>query len=65
MQPIPFNREDHIYRNDAFAEIVKDAVRFFNGTPALTLPPPERFAGAGVMLYITRESLSRMQNMAN
>ena len=54
MQTIPFNREDHIYRNDAFAEIVKDAVRFFNGTPALSLPPSERFAGAGVYaLYYT------------
>ena len=29
----PFNRQEHVYRNDAFAELVKDGVRFFNGTP--------------------------------
>ncbi len=44
----PFDRSEHVYRNDAFAELVKDAVRFFNGTPALTLPPPVPFLGRGV-----------------
>ena len=41
----PFDRQEHIYRNDAFAELVKDGVRFFNGTPVLDLPPEERFSG--------------------
>jgi hypothetical protein len=50
----PFNRQEHIYRNDAFAELVKDGVRFFNGTPVLSLPPEERFAGSGVYaIYYT------------
>ena len=49
-----FNREEHIYKNEAFAEIIKDAIRFFNGTPVVNLPPPERFTGAGVYaLYYT------------
>ena len=49
-----FDRSEHVYRNDAFAELVKDAVRFFNGTPVHTLPPPESFLGTGVYaLYYT------------
>lgn len=43
-----FDRNEHIYKNDAFAELVKDAVRFFNGTPVHNLPPPESFLGTGV-----------------
>lgn len=49
-----FDRSEHVYRNDAFVELVKDAVRFFSGTPVHTLPPPERFSGTGVYaLYYT------------
>ncbi|MEI6702462.1 MAG: Eco29kI family restriction endonuclease [Deltaproteobacteria bacterium] len=49
-----FDRSEHVYRNDAFSELVKDAVRFFNGTPVHTLPPPESFFGTGVYaLYYT------------
>lgn len=43
-----FDRSEHVYKNDAFAELVKDAIRFFNGTPVHTLPPPESFLGTGV-----------------
>ncbi len=44
-----FNREDHLYHcPPEFEELVKDAVRFFNGTPVHPLPPPEKFMGAGV-----------------
>lgn len=43
-----FDRNEHIYRNDAFAELIKDAVRFFNGTPVHALPPLEAFHGTGV-----------------
>ena len=54
-----FDRKKHIYKNDAFAELVKDAVRFFNGTPVHTLPPPESFLGAGVyaLYYIGKNPL--------
>lgn len=48
MKSVPFDRSKHIYKNDAFVELVKDAVRFFNGTPVHTLPPPEKFLGTGV-----------------
>ncbi|MBL4616815.1 MAG: Eco29kI family restriction endonuclease [Robiginitomaculum sp.] len=48
MKNSPFDREKHIYENDAFDELVKDAVRFFNGTPVLPVPPQERFSGVGV-----------------
>lgn len=55
----PFDRQKHVYRNDAFVELVKDAVRFFNGTPVLTLPPPESFLGTGVyaLYYIGKTPL--------
>jgi len=53
-----FDRSKHIYKNDAFVELVKDAVRFFNGTPVHTLPPPERFFGVGVYaIYYTGKNL--------
>ncbi|MEO5331759.1 MAG: Eco29kI family restriction endonuclease [Magnetococcus sp. YQC-5] len=54
MKSEPFNRQKHVYQNDAFTELVKDAVRFFNGTPVQKLPPPETFPGTGVYaLYYT------------
>jgi len=50
----PFDREKHVYKNDAFVELVKDAVRFFYGTPVHRLPRPEKFFGTGVYaLYYT------------
>ena len=50
----PFDREKHVYKNDAFVELVKDAVRFFNGTPVHRLPSPEKFRGTGIYaLYYT------------
>lgn len=43
-----FDRTQHVYRSDLFSEIVKDTIRFFNGTPVIDMPPPEPFSGAGV-----------------
>lgn len=49
-----FDRSEHVYKNDALVELVRDAVRFFNGTPVHSLPPPVRFLGTGVYaLYYT------------
>ena len=54
MKRQPFDRSKHVYKNDAFVELVKDAVRFFNGTPVHELPPVEKFTGTGVYaLYYT------------
>jgi hypothetical protein len=54
MKSAAFDRTKHVYRNDAFAELVKDAIRFFNGTPVHSLPPPELFFGTGVYaIYYT------------
>ncbi len=54
MKNHPFDRSEHIYRNRELEEMIKDAVRFFNGTPVHKLPPPERFFGVGVYaLYYT------------
>jgi hypothetical protein len=58
MKSKAFDRSEHVYKNDAFAELVKDAIRFFNGTPVHTLPPPESFLGTGVYaIYYTGKSL--------
>lgn len=43
-----FDREKHVYNSIAFDEIIKDTIRFFNGTPVHILPPPVRFHGTGV-----------------
>ena len=49
-----FDLAKHVYKNDAFVELVKDAIRFFNGTPVHRLPPPEKFHGTGIYaLYYT------------
>ena len=54
MKTKPFERKKHVYKNDAFVELVKDAVRFFNGTPVHALPPAESFLGTGVYaIYYT------------
>lgn len=52
-----FDREEHVYRSKEFEEIIKDTIRFFNGTPVHVLPPPQKFAGTGVYaLYYTGRS---------
>lgn len=48
MKKMAFDRKEHVYKNEEFVELVKDAIRFFNGTPAHPLPPPESFVGTGV-----------------
>lgn len=53
---IIFDRSKHVFHSDAFAEIIKDTIRFFNGTPVQYLPPQEDFSGTGVyaLYYIGR-----------
>ena len=59
MKSKTFDRSEHVYKNDAFAELIKDAIRFFNGTPVHTLPPPESFLGTGVYaIYYTGKNPS-------
>jgi hypothetical protein len=59
MKQEPFVRSKHVYHNEDFVELVKDAVRFFNGTPVHTLPPPSVFLGTGVyaLYYIGKNPL--------
>jgi hypothetical protein len=50
----PFNREEHIFRSPELENLLKDAIRFFNGTPVYELPPPESFIGSGIYaIYYT------------
>ncbi|HIT15330.1 MAG TPA: Eco29kI family restriction endonuclease [Candidatus Avimuribaculum pullicola] len=53
-----FDRSKHVYNSVAFEEIIKDTIRFFNGTPVHKLPPPEKFTGTGVyaLYYIGKSS---------
>ena len=49
-----FEREKHIYKSNAFEELIKDTIRFFNGTPVQALPLLVRFHGTGVYaIYYT------------
>jgi Eco29kI restriction endonuclease len=59
MKSISFDRKKHIYKSEVFVELVKDAIRFFNGTPVHILPPPETFLGTGVyaIYYIEQNPL--------
>lgn len=58
-EPQPFDREKHIYRCDEFSELLKDAVRFFHGTPICKFPLDSRFLGAGVyaLYYIGKTGI--------
>lgn len=54
MQIEPFDSSKHIYKSSEFVELIKDAIRFFNGTPVREIPPESKFSGAGVYaLYYT------------
>ncbi len=43
-----FDRSKHIYYSPDFEEIIKDTIRFLNGTPVHSISIPERFCGTGV-----------------
>ncbi|WGK69011.1 Eco29kI family restriction endonuclease [Candidatus Haliotispira prima] len=43
-----FERGEHVYKSSTFDEIIKDTIRFFNGTPVLDLAIEDRFHGTGV-----------------
>ncbi len=52
-----FDRSQHVYTSPDFDEIIKDTIRFFNGTPVYPLPVPERFHGTGIYaLYCIAKS---------
>lgn len=55
---IEFDRSKHVFHSETFSEIIKDTIRFFNGTPVHRLPPPENFDGAGVyaLYYIGKNT---------
>lgn len=43
-----FDRSEHVYICDDLEEIIKDTLRFFNGTPVHNLPLDQSFKGVGV-----------------
>lgn len=67
MKKEAFDRSKHVYKNDAFVELVKDAIRFFNGTPVRPLPPTEKFMGTGVyaIYYIGKHNLYQKYSELN
>ena len=62
-----FNREEHVYTSDAFEEIIKDTIRFFNGTPVISLPAPIKFHGTGVyaIYYIGKSEIYQELSQKN
>ena len=49
------DREKHIYKSDAFEEIIKDTIRFFNGTPVHRFRRLSDFRELVFMQFITSE----------
>lgn len=56
-----FDRSKHVFQSDSFEELIKDIIRFFNGTPVHRLPPPVSFTGTGVyaLYYIGKSPYYR------
>ncbi len=54
-----FDCTRHIFCSPEFDELIKDTIRFFNGTPIQPLPPLEVFNGAGVyaLYYIGKTGI--------
>lgn len=48
MMNFTFDRSKHVFYSPEFEELIKDTIRFFNGTPIQPLPPLESFEGTGV-----------------
>ncbi|MGB7712319.1 MAG: Eco29kI family restriction endonuclease [Microcoleus sp.] len=67
MKSTSFDKNKHLYKSEAFVELVKDAVRFFNGTPVHTLQLPEAFLGTGVyaLYYIGQSPLYKQYSELN
>ena len=63
----PFDCSKHVFHSEAFEEIIKDTIRFFNGTPVYHLPPPESFIGSGVyaIYYIGKSPYYRSLHNLN
>ncbi len=52
-----FDRDKHVFHSPDFEEIIKDTIRFFNGTPVQSVPVHERFHGTGVYaIYCTAKT---------
>lgn len=52
-----FDRQKHVFHSPDFEEIIKDTIRFFNGTPVQSVPVQERFHGTGVYaIYCTAKT---------
>ncbi len=62
-----FNRSDHVYTSLDFAEIIKNTLRFFNGTPIHKLPPSVKFRGTGVyaIYCIAKSGIYSKYNQVN
>ncbi|WP_353258725.1 Eco29kI family restriction endonuclease [Prochlorothrix hollandica] len=62
-----FDRSHHVYQSSDFDEIIKDTIRFFNGTPIHPITLPQRFTGTGVygIYCIAKYGLYRQFHLIN
>ncbi len=62
-----FDRSQHVYTSPNLDEIIKDTIRFFNGTPVHPIVVPERFHGTGVyaIYCIAKEGIYSKFNLVN
>ena len=62
-----FDRSKHVYVSLDFEEIIKDTLRFFNGTPVHNVPILEKFHGTGVyaIYCITKKGIYKNFHQIN
>ena len=60
-----FDYRQHIFHSPQFQSVVKEAIEFFEATPVHRLPPPARFAGAGVYALYYAGDFSLYAAIAN
>jgi len=57
MQKTPFDRNKHVYHNEEFVELIKDAIRFSMEHPFTNYHCKTDFLGLGYMRFITQERM--------
>ena len=62
-----FDRSKHVFYSPEFEELIKDTIRFFNGTPIQPMPPLEDFEGAGVyaLYFIGKKGIYKIFHEIN
>jgi len=55
--------EEHIFESESFVELIEEAIDFLIETPLETLPPEQRFEGAGVYALYYKGDFVQYKNL--